>query len=604
MVQAQSKRRTALVIDDDAMMRLLVQETLAGIDVDVIEAADGESGIAAFERARPDIVLVDVMMPGLDGYGVCERLRAAPAGARTPILMITGLDDDGSINKAYDAGATDFVTKPILWPILAHRVRYMLRSSDATERIRYLAHYDGLTDLPNRVLLKEHLRYALAQAVRHDRVLATLCIDLDHFKRINDTLGHASGDLLLKHVAHRLRDCVREGDRIFREEGQAAFPNVARMEGDEFIVLLTELTHAPDAAKVASRILEALARPFALDGQEVFISASIGVALYPADGGDGDALLVNADAAMHDAKERGRNGYRFYNQSMNATAHERLALENHLRRALERNEFQLHYQPKVDASTGRIVGAEALLRWQHPELGLVPPGQFIPLAEETGLILPIGEWVLATACRQSREWLDAGHPALPISVNMSAANFRAGNLPELVERALAANSLVPDHLELEVTESLLMHHVDEAIHLLRRLKAAGVRLSIDDFGTGYSSLSYLKRFPLDVLKIDRSFVIDVATNAGDRAITSAIIALAHSLGLGVVAEGVETRVQAELLQSLGCHVMQGYLYSKPVPAAQFEALLVSSAFSAPCGMLPMAACVTAGKTHQLIRFGR
>jgi diguanylate cyclase (GGDEF)-like protein len=312
-VQTEPKRRTALVVDDDAMMRLLVRESLAGIDIEVLEAADGASGIATFERVRPDIVLVDVMMPGLDGYAVCERLRSAPTGARTPILMITGLDDHDSITRAYDAGATDFVTKPIPWPILAHRVRYMLRSSEAAERIRYLAHYDGLTDLPNRVLLKEQLRYALAQAVRHDRIVATLCVDLDHFKRINDTLGHARGDLLLKHVAQRLKDCVRECDRVFHEDSEGAFPNVARMGGNEFIVLLTELAHVQDAAKVAQRIQEALARPFSLDGNEVFISASIGIALHPADGRDDDTLLINADAAMHAAKERGRNTYQFYN---------------------------------------------------------------------------------------------------------------------------------------------------------------------------------------------------------------------------------------------------------------------------------------------------
>jgi diguanylate cyclase (GGDEF)-like protein len=319
-VPPESKHRTALVIDDDAMMRLLVRESLAGIDVDVVEADNGEAGIAAFESARPDIVLLDVMMPGLDGYAVCERLRADPAGAHAPILMITGLDDHNSITRAYDAGATDFVTKPIPWPILAHRVRYMLRSSEAAERIRYLAHHDGLTDLPNRVLLKEQLRSAMAQAVRHGRAVATLCLDLDHFKRINDTLGHARGDMLLKHVAQRLTEQVRQGDRIFREEGDPAFPNVARMGGNEFTVLLTELAQGQDAGKVAQRILGALARPFLLEGQEVFISASIGIALHPADGENDDTLLMNADAAMHDAKERGRNTYRFYNQSMNAAA--------------------------------------------------------------------------------------------------------------------------------------------------------------------------------------------------------------------------------------------------------------------------------------------
>ena len=282
-MQPESKRRTALVIDDDAMMRLLVRESLAGIDVDVIEAENGEAGIAAFEHNRPDIVLLDVMMPGLNGYAVCERLRADPSGARTPVHMITGLDDHHSITRAYDSGATDFVTKPIPWPILAHRVRYMLRSSEAAERIRYLAHYDGLTDLPNRVLLKEQLRFAMAQATRHGRTLAALCLDLDHFKRINDTLGHARGDMLLKQVAQRLTK-RRQGDRIFREEGDPAFPNVARMGGNEFTVLLTELAQGQDAAKVAQRIPAALARPFTLEGPGGLISASIGIALHPTDG--------------------------------------------------------------------------------------------------------------------------------------------------------------------------------------------------------------------------------------------------------------------------------------------------------------------------------
>jgi diguanylate cyclase (GGDEF)-like protein len=443
----------------------------------------------------------------------------------------------------------------------------------AAEKIRHLAFYDSLTGLPNRALFREQLGYALVQAQRHDRILGVLFLDLDNFKRVNDTLGHGAGDALLNQVAQRLSDVLRSGDRVSRMNGGTAFPEVARMGGDEFIVLLTQLEHASDAARVTQRILEALRRPFPLQGREVVVSASIGIALYPADAPDQDTLLMNADTAMYHAKELGRDSYQFYNRSMNATAFERLSLESDLRKAIEREELRLYYQPKIDVCRGCIVGAEALVRWLHPQMGLVSPAQFIPLAEQSGLIKPIGDWVLATACRHSRQWQNAGHPPVPVAVNLSGVNFRDSCLPELVGRVLRESGIRPGQLELEVTESVLMHEVEELTQLLRYLKEIGVRLAIDDFGTGYSSLSYLKRFPLDTLKIDRSFVRDIATSPGDKAITSAIVALARNLGVEVVAEGVETRAQADVLQALGCNVVQGFLYCRPIPEPEFVSLL-------------------------------
>jgi diguanylate cyclase (GGDEF)-like protein/PAS domain S-box-containing protein len=434
----------------------------------------------------------------------------------------------------------------------------------AQERLNYLAHYDTLTGLPNRILLQDRLSQAMVEADRRDRLVAVMFLDLDRFKIINDTLGHETGDALLKSVAERLRSCVRAGDTI------------SRLGGDEFTIVLANIAHVDDVAHVAQKIIESFVAPFHVNGRELFISPSLGITLYPFDDNDIDSLLRNADAAMYHAKELGRNTFRFYTAELNRRTAKRLRLETALRHALERNELLLHYQPQVDLKTGRVTGAEALLRWQHAEMGLISPLEFIPLAEETGLIIPIGEWVLRTACAQARLWREAGLGELQIAVNLSGRQFQHLRLARLVKKVLKETGLDPRQLDLELTESLLMHNTDAILGTMEELHAHGVAFSMDDFGTGYSSLSYLKRFPIDTLKIDQSFVRDIPRDPDDAAIAQAIIAMAHNLDIRVIAEGVETADQLAFLRSKRCDGMQGYYFSKPIPAEGMARLLQKS----------------------------
>ncbi len=683
----------ALIVDDDLTVRILARETLEQAGFIVTDIADGAQALSAFEQVKPDIILLDVMMPGTNGFTVCKQIRRHPDGKNTPILMMTGLDDVDSIKQAFEIGATDFITKPVNWLILGHRVRYLLRAGqalqelsksqarlsyalqiarmgswewdiendelhwseeacqifnidpvglegsyhaflnsvhpldkefvssqleealrnnkpysidhlillpngteryvhteaqifsdndgrpvkmtgtvqDITERrnteqqIRYLAYYDNLTGLPNGVLFKENLQHAIAYAERHNRKVATLFLDLDRFKRINDTLGHTTGDKLLQGIAERLTQCIRKHDHVTREDPTQTLGSIARLGGDEFTILLDDMCHSQDAAKVALRIIEKTAHPFELDGHEVFVTASIGISVYPNDGKDIVTLIKNADTAMYHAKDLGRNNFQYYAESMNATAFERLMLETQLRKALEREEFMLYYQPQVNIQSGTIIGFEALIRWQNPELGMVAPSTFIPLAEETGLIIRIDDWVIATACKQLKMWEDAGLPPVRVAVNLSGQHFSQKNLPETIRKIIAETGINPQYLELEVTEGVLMRNAEETIATLNDLKEMGLSLSVDDFGTGYSSLSYLKRFSLDTLKIDQSFVSDVIDDADNAAIITAIIAMARSLKLKIIAEGVETLEQLDFLRAHGCYEMQGYLFSRPSP---------------------------------------
>lgn len=445
----------------------------------------------------------------------------------------------------------------------------------AEDKMHRLAMYDLLTGLPNRQLFNEQLAQAVARAKRNNEHLAVMFIDLDRFKRINDTLGHATGDMLLREVSVRLSHCLRGNDQIGRDAGNPApvTGQVARLAGDEFTVTLDALGRPQDAVRVAKRILDELSRPFVLNGEEVVVTASVGIAVFPDDGEQAEILLKNADAAMYQAKNQGKNTYQFFAGEMNSAAVEKLRLENDLRHALERNQFVLHYQPKIDAHNGAITGVEALIRWQHPEWGLVPPGRFIPVAEDIGLIVAMGEWVLDQACLQKKRWRDAGLPAIEMALNLASPSFRQ---PDLVEKVAAAARLygVPSReICLEATESILMRDADATMATLTQLRALGVKLSIDDFGTGYSSLSYLRRFPIDQLKIDRSFVQDVTENSDDAAIIAAIVSLAKTLKLDIVAEGVETADQARTLAEQGCRIMQGYFFSKPVPADELTQLL-------------------------------
>ncbi|MGZ4993867.1 MAG: putative bifunctional diguanylate cyclase/phosphodiesterase [Methylobacter sp.] len=428
------------------------------------------------------------------------------------------------------------------------------------DRIHYLANFDPLTGLPNRTQLSDHLKYALSLAKRSNGHLALMFLDLDHFKDINDSLGHSIGDALLVELAKRLCLALRTED------------TVTRLGGDEFILLLPGID-AVGAAHVAQKLLDAVAESYWVEFYDLALTASIGIALYPEDGGDLEALSKSADAAMYRAKQEGRQCYRFFTQEMQVHSARNLQLVNALRHALEQGQLQAHYQPQVAMHDGHVIGAEALLRWQHPELGMVSPAEFIPVAEGSGLILPIGEWILRCAVRQAKTWMDQGLGPLIMAVNLSAVQFRQPDLPELVTRILEEEGLPPEYLELELTEGVAMHNPQDAIAVMNNLHERGIRMSIDDFGTGYSSLSYLKKFKVYKLKIDQSFVRDISTDPEDKAIVSAIINLAKSLGLRTIAEGVETSGQLAFLREQGCDEMQGYLFSKPVPAQQFEALL-------------------------------
>lgn len=449
-----------------------------------------------------------------------------------------------------------------IWDEQGQIVGYEGTVEDITSRkhaeatIRYQAFHDLLTGLPNRTLFNDRLPLALSQAHRSNTILAVMFLDLDRFKIINDTLGHAIGDQLLQEVAYRLSRCLREGD------------TVSRWGGDEFTLLLPQINTSEDASKIAQRLIEALRPTFELSGHTLHISSSIGVALYPHDGEDAQTLLKNADAALYRAKDQGRNGYQFYTPAINSKASELLALENSLHDALERQEFIIYYQPQINLLTNEITQMEALVRWQHPSLGFVSPAVFIPLAEENGLIVPIGEWVLRNACAQHRRWKDLGLPSLRIAVNLSARQFHQQRLLETVSQILAEVALDPADLELEIAETTAMQDVNFTAALLHQLRTMGVHIAVDDFGTGYSALSYLKKFPLNTIKIDQSFIQDLTTDERDSAIVAAVIALGRGLNLNVVAEGVETQAQLAILRSLGCEEMQGYLFSQPMPATQ------------------------------------
>ncbi len=689
-----------LVVDDDPAMCLLASEALEAAGMEVLVAEDGAEALEIYRGTRPDLVLLDVMMPVMDGFDACAGIRRLPGGEETPVVMMTGSDDVDSINRAYDVGATDFITKPVNYLVLTQRVRYMLRAKrtaddlresasllessqrvakvghwawdltarsvrcskqletilgmappaqvdgpedlsclahprdrsqveqaiaavvrdgdgaslehllrrgdgsqrivlheiqphrdgqgrvtrvlgtvqDITERreseqqVRYLAYYDSVTGLPNRTLFMDQLNHALLTAHRHCRYAAVLFLDLDHFKRINDTLGHSAGDTLLREVATRLRDCIRDSDIVCHDDTIHRDPLdrhcVARLGGDEFVIMLSDLRDPTDAGSVAQRICEAISAPFDVDGNDVYSGCSVGVSCYPNDGDNVETLLKHADAAMYHAKSEGRNQYQFYTKAINARVLERVALENSMRKALDEEGFEVHYQPKIDIGTGEVTSVEALLRWYHPELGEVPPSTFIAVAEDTGLIVPLGEWVLNQACRQTARWRASGHEQLQVAVNLSPAQFRSPALRQAVEDALASSGLPASCLELELTESVLMEDVRGSAGILEELTSLGIKVTVDDFGVGYSSLTQLKRFPVSSLKIDRSFVRDMIASSDDAAIVAATIALGHSLRLNVVAEGVEDEEQLEFLRRHQCDESQGFLFSSPVNAEE------------------------------------
>ena len=815
------RRALVLLADDEPSARILARETLEQGGFEVIDVGDGREALRALGERRPDILLLDVEMPIMDGFSTCVEFRKLPWAAHVPVLITTGLDDLESIARAYEVGATDFVTKPINWFLLRQRVRYMLRASvaveglaeseaknkallnaipdamfqigadgtlldfkpgkafsplvppeeflnrrvhdvlpqriseqcvhfvekalqskeiqefeyrlmvedrlqdyearivasgsdstvaivrdvteereasralkkerdfvstvldtasalvvvldlqgriirvnrsceettgytfeeirdnpvwdlllppeeverervefeqlvsggpptkrenhwickdgsrryiawsnsavvdlegggkyvvctgidhterkQAEERVHFLAYFDGVTSLPNRFMFKEHLNQALAYSDRYDRLLAVMFLDLNRFKEVNDTLGHSQGDVLLKAVAERLGQTLRRSDSLSRVSPDEPTFALGRFGGDEFIVMVNDIHSPQRAAKVAQRLLRTLQVPFRLDLQEVTVTASMGISMYPHDGANADVLLKNADAAMYHSKKDGTgSNYAFYSSAMTVDSMAKLSLESDLRKAVKQGQLRLHYQPKVAIQNPRIVGFEALVRWEHPTKGLVAPGEFIQLAEETGLILELGEWGLRTACAQSKQWQQAGLKPLPVAVNLSTLQFLRRDLLKTVAKILKETALDPRLLELEITEGTIMQNPEDANRMLLGLKDLGIKLSIDDFGTGYSSLSYLKRFTLDTLKIDRSFVQDLATSKDDRSITRAIIAMGHSLDLRIIAEGVETDEQLAYLREQRCDEIQGFLISPPVAADQIPTLL-------------------------------
>ncbi len=571
-----------LVIDDEPMITVLVVKALTASGIKAITASSGEEGLRLYQEQGADAILLDVVMPGgMDGFTTCAKLRELPDSQNIPILIMTGTDDLQSINHAYEVGATDFITKPINLALLGHRVRYMLRSSETTkhlveseQRLHQLAYFDDLTELPNRLSFRENLQVMISLASRQTMKLAVLFLDIDGFKRINDSLGHHQGDEVIKVIGSRLRKTLRSSDILVRmaTSGDQEDISLARLGGDEFTVLLSKIERNEDAAKVAERIRICLAEPILLDDQELYTTTSIGISIYPENGSTAEEMLKNADMAMYHAKRAGGNQYRYFSTQMTDSAKRRLNLENYLHKAIDRGELALHYQPQMDLVTGEFCGVEALLRWYSPELGHISPAEFIPLAEETGLIVNIGEWVLRQACIQAKTWHNQGILGR-MAVNVSARQLRQHDFSMLVAKIVAETGIDPKNLELEVTESALIFEEDHVLDVLRSLKKIGVLLAIDDFGTGYSSLSRLKNFPIDRLKVDKSFVDDVEKDTANAAIVSAIIAMAEGMNMSVIAEGVETTEQLTVIKTKRCTEVQGYLFCKPLPAAQVENFL-------------------------------
>jgi predicted signal transduction protein with EAL and GGDEF domain/FixJ family two-component response regulator len=708
------QRGVVLVADDDPVMRLLMLEMLEGVNLDAIEAADGVQAVALARECSPDLILMDVEMPRMDGFAACRAIRDLENGASVPIVMVTGGDDLEAVTNAYEAGATDFVSKPINWPILGHRVLYVLRASDAIvrlriadaqnravlaaipdtffrmngdgfyldyepgrtgsrngqsaregsgvrevfpadecvgkhvsevlprdiaermleqvevalriqqvrsveyelirfgqaqhfearlvatgssevlglvrdiserkraeEQIRRLAYCDSLTGIPNRQAFLEMLERELQRSKIGNKKFAVLFMDLDAFKRINDTLGHNVGDQLLQQVSDRLRDTIRpsdllsRGDSLTRDGEPRQDTNLARLGGDEFTILIPDLDRVEHALNVAHRVKDAMRRSFIIEGNEIFVTASIGISLFPEDGDDCNSLLKYADTAMYHAKNCGKNNAKLYSSSLTMQIMSHVKLEVGLRRALQNDELYLLYQPQLDVRSSEIVGVEALVRWRHAERGVISPTEFIPLAEETGLIVPIGEWVLRTACQQARAWQKLSGRPVRMAVNLSAKQFKDENLSQIVMSALHDTGLDPRLLELELTEGTLMDDAKATLATLEQLRGIGVYLSIDDFGTGYSSMNYLKRFDVRALKIDRSFISGLPQDSENAAITRAIIAMAHGLKMVVVAEGVETGEQLVLLEEYGCDLVQGFYLGRPAPADTVSGMLQS-----------------------------
>lgn len=559
-----------LLVEDDLFYEDYLSEIFAEeteISYELNHVVRIKDCVEHLEQDNFDVILIDLNLPDCTGLDTIYEVESQ--ASNTPIIVLTEQDDNELAAQALQSGAQDYLVKgQIDRSTLERSIRYAIERNRLLEQLeeskrlqRHLAYHDALTILPNRHLLHDRLQQALAQSKRSGKLAALLFLDLDGFKRINDTLGHGIGDLLLKSVAKRLKTTVRQVD------------TVARLGGDEFTIVLLEINHAQDAKDVAQKILKVISQPYKIEEHELFVTASVGISIYPDDGSDIESLIRKADIAMYRAKGQGKNNYQVYNLSMDAKFFERLTLENSLRKAVENEELVAYYQPQVDLRTGEITGVEALVRWQHQKFGLVPPDKFIPLAEETGVILEIDEWMMKTACRQIKNWEREGIANIRVAVNLSTRQFRQKNLTEKVAQILNDSAVQPKNLCLEITENEVMHNIETTVEILQALKKMGVLLSLDDFGTGYSSLSYLKRFPIDILKIDRTFVNGIPSDRDDTAISTAIVVLAHSMELQVIAEGVEKSEQIAFLQSLQCDEIQGFYFSRPLNAETVTDLL-------------------------------
>ena len=546
-----------LIADDDRSMRVALQNVLATDGYEIESVADGVEAVKRCEQNMPGLILLDAMMPNLNGFDACKKIRMLRGGKHVPILIVTALDDDSSIVEAFDSGATDFIPKPVHFAVMKQRVSRLLKASRAEVHVRELAYNDSLTGLPNRTMFIDQMNKLIKKVRPQAHMLAVLFLDLDRFKYVNDSLGHNVGDMLLKQVAERILSCVRAAD------------TVARLGGDEFTLALDGIEDREVVANIADKICRRVGEPYSFAGKEIYVSASIGISLHPDDGADIGELMKRADTAMFKAKERG-GSFLFYEPEMEAVVTNKVEIEQDLRHSLDREELDVYYQPKLNLQTSKVEGLEALVRWNHPEKGQVGPNEFIPLAEETGLISEVGLWVLISSCVQMQTWIEKGYNPMPVSVNLSGRQLENGDIASQVAHVLAESGLNPEYLELEITESIIMKRPEEVISILHQLKAMGVKLSIDDFGTGYSSLNYLRKFPIDLLKIDKAFVRDVATNNEDRLIVKGIIALAKSLNLEVLAEGVETAEQQTFLRDEGCDYIQGYYIGKPMKSSDFE----------------------------------
>ncbi len=565
---SQLKEAVIMMVDDEPIMMELVQAYLEEEGYrNFITLNQSSQALQVLNRERPDVLLLDLNMPGVEGFDILDRIRACRELRHMPVIVLTSSTDPESKLKALALGAADFLAKPVDQSELMLRIRNTLTVKAYHNQ---LAFYDELTGLPNRKLFLDRLDWAIRRAARGEQQVAVIHIGLNKFKQVNESLGPQVGDMLLKLISKRLLNCVQNDAVLNRLGNEELWRNVSRLGGDEFSILVPQVPHAENIGLLARSVLDALGGVFEIDGHEVCVSASMGIAVYPGDGAESDALIKHAGVAAGHAKQRGGSSYQFYSKEINGLSRERFRLEADLRRALEREEFELYYQPKIQVSTGRLIGMEALLRWHHPRDGMILPHKFIPLAEESDLIVPIGDWVIDQACRQNRQWQsEYGIQDLKIAVNVSAQQLRRHHLSRSIKDVLSASGMLPDHLMVEITESMVIEDTENCVQILYELRDHGVHISLDDFGTGYSSLSYLKRLPIDELKVDRSFLVDFQGDDDSSAIFKAIIALSHSLDLTVVAEGVETEQQLHFLREERCDLIQGHYFSKPLSANDF-----------------------------------